>query len=429
MVAFSVPIILGELLQNLYNSVDALVVGNLIDENALAAVSVCGLIATLVINFFNGMSMGSNVVVSRAFGEKNKEQLDKAISVTFTFSTLMGVLLSGIGIICAPLLLRVAGVLPEYYEDALVYLRIYLAGLMFTVIYNNGAGILRAIGDTKTPFLILVVSCSFNIILDLVMVALFAWGIAGVGIATIVSQSISTILVYRILSKREKHQCIDFNRMIHSGREVIHASLNIGIAAGIQSAMIGFSNLFIAQYMNLFDTASVAGIGIAQRLDKFVVLPAKSFGITITTFVSQNLGAQQYERVREGKNKCLALGISVTLLLSWMVLGFSKECVSLFNRNPTVVSVGVSMMHILIPMFFTVAIREIYTGFLRGYGKTKIPTILNLTGMVGARQLYLAIAMRKSVKIEYIYYCYPIAWLASVVLLLIYYKMMKKNLS
>lgn len=283
-VRFSIPLILGELLQNLYNSVDALVAGNLVDQNALAAVTVCGVIANLVVNFFNAMSIGSNVVVAKANGSGERERLCHTIRVTFSFGVVLGVLLSLFGILLSPQLLHLAGAQESYWAAALTYLRIYLAGLMFTVIYNNAAGILRALGRSDIPFRILVVSCGTNIALDLLFVSAFDMGIAGVGVATVLSQAVSVAMAYRTISREIQSRCLDLREMYREGGRVIGEVLRIGIAAGVQSALISFSNIFVVRYMNWFSADAVAGIGIAQRLDRFVILPAKSFGITMTTF-------------------------------------------------------------------------------------------------------------------------------------------------
>lgn len=427
-VAFSLPIVLGELFQNLYNSVDAIVVGNLVSENALAAVTVCGVISNMIVNFFNGMSVGSNVVVSRAFGCGDTMELNRKIRVAFTFSVLIGVVLSFISIIFAPQLLDFAGTQPKYYANALTYLRIYLAGIMFTVVYNNGAGILRAIGDSISPLNILIFACCVNIVLDIILVWFFHLGIVGVGLATVISQGLSVVMVYRTINMTQQICCFDLRKMRVSEKSTILSILRVGSAAGIQSAMIGFSNIFVVRYMNLFDTASVAGIGIAQRLDKFIVLPAKSFGITMTTFVSQNIGAKRYERVQKGKNQCLLVALLVTIGLSSIVYLFARQSVMLFNSDPTVVSVGVSMMHVLVPLFWLIAIREVYLGILRGYGKNSIPMLLSLLGMIGCRQLFLATSMQHNPVIENIYLCYPIAWSATTLFLLCYYFVIRSQL-
>ena len=227
-VRFSIPLILGELLQNLYNSVDALVAGNLVDQNALAAVTVCGVIANLVVNFFNAMSIGSNVVVAKANGSGERERLCHTIRVTFSFGVVLGVLLSLFGILLSPQLLRLAGAQESYLRDALIYLRIYLAGLMFTVIYNNAAGILRALGRADIPFRILVVSCGMNIALDLLFVSAFDMGIAGVGVATVLSQAVSVAMAYRTISREIQSRCLDLREMYREGGRVIGEVLRIG---------------------------------------------------------------------------------------------------------------------------------------------------------------------------------------------------------
>lgn len=421
-IAFSLPIVMGELLQNLYNSVDALVVGNLVSRNALAAVTVSGVISNMVVNFFNGMSVGANVVISKAFGRGDPEELRRRIRITFSFAVMLGVALSLLGIIFTPQLLQLAGVQAEYYADALKYLRIYLAGLMFTVIYNNGAGILRAMGDAQTPFRILIISCCTNILLDVFFVAALKLGIVGVALATVCSQALSVTLAYLAISRSQKERCIDFDSLRHGGWQTVREVLSVGMAAGMQSALIGFSNIFVVRYMNRFSTSAVAGIGIAQRLDRFIVLPAKSFGITMTTYVSQNLGAERYERIRSGKWRCLVTSLCVTVSISVLVFLFREECVALFNSDPEVVATGVAMMSVLVPMFWIMAVREVYLGVLRGYGHSGVPMVLSLIGMVAVRQIYLAVMMnRPDPDIRVIYYCYPIAWAATVILLLGYY--------
>ncbi len=425
---FSLPIIAGELLQNLYNSVDALVVGNFVSEKALAAVMVCGIIAGMLVNFFNGMSVGSNVVVAKSFGRGDTAETERAIRIGFSFAVLLGIALTALSEIFASRLLWIAGAKPDYYAEAMVYLRIYLLGLMFTVIYNNGAGILRAVGDAGTPFKILLISSTVNIVTDVFLVVVLRLGIAGVGIATVLSQFVSVTLIYRAIARRIGRKVLSFGEVFQSGKSVVSSILQIGVAAGMQSALIGISNLFVVRYINLFDTTSVAGIGIAQRLDKFIVLPVKSFGITMSTYVGQNLGAAKYDRIRAGKSRCLALGLGMTIVLSLIVFAFVDECVSLFNNDPAVVRTGREMMHVLLPCFWIMATREIYTGILRGYGHSLMPMILSLIGMIGFRQVFLAITMRTAPSIRIIYICYPLAWAVTTVLILIYYRTVRKKL-
>lgn len=428
MFLFTLPIILGELLQNLYNSVDALVVGNFIGENALAAVVVCSMISNIVISFFNGMSVGANVVVSKAFGAGDAEALRLTVRHTFSFAVLLGFFLSILGILFSPQLLMITGAKEEYYAEAISYLRVYLAGLMFTVIYNNGAGILRAIGDTRTPFLILLTSCVVNICLDLLFVKTFQLDVFGAGLATVFSQGLSVALVYRAINARLNDRCINFLDIFQNGGGTVRAVLDIGFSAGVQNALVSFSNIFIVQYMNWFDTAAVAGIGIAQRLDKFILLPAKAFGITITTYVSQNLGAGRYDRLRMGKNRCIMLAMTVTVGLSVLVFLFSRNVVAIFNSDPDVVAVGEAMMHAIIPFFWIVSLREIFLGILRGYGKARIPMLLAVLNMVVLRQIFLAVSMRINPTIENIFVCYPLTHVTTILSILGYWGAVKKNL-
>lgn len=425
---FSLPIVMGELLQTLYSSVDALVVGNFVSEIALAAVTVSSFVSAILINFFNGMSVGANVVVSRAFGAGEKDKLVHTIRIAFTFSFALGVFLSAIGMIFAPQLLKMAGTGNEYCLEALQYLRIYLAGVMFTVIYNNGAGVLRAIGDASTPFYALMASCVLNIILDIVLVKSFSMGVIGAALATIFSQLISALCVYCAINRKI---CVNSLALpeIRTGKAIIGDIIDIGFSAGLQSALISISNIFVMRYINLFDTAAVAGAGVAQRVEKFIILPAKSFGITMTTFVSQNLGAKQYKSIRRGAIQCLMIALAVTELLSLVMLFYPEQIVALFNSEPDVIRVGADMMRVFTPFVFLMAVRECLLGIFRGYGFARMPMILTLMGMVGFRQIFLAITMNDNVDIRNIYYCYPLAWFASVALLILYYFVVRDRLT
>ena len=204
--------------------------------------------------------------------------------------------------------------------------------------------------------------------------------------------------------------------------------LRVGTAAGIQSVLIGFSNIFVTRYMNSFSTEAVAGIGIAQRLDRFVILPAKSFGITMTTYVGQNLGAGQYQRIRQGTKSCTAIALGITIGLSTVIFAFTEQCVSLFSSVSEVTDVGKNMLRVMAPLFWVMALREILLGTLRGCGRNFFPTMLSLIGMVGIRQVFLAVTMHWKFTVENIYYCYPVAWIATLLLLVIYYLTVRKRL-
>lgn len=420
LILFAIPIILSELLQNLYNSVDSIVVGNFVSGAALAAVSVCSPITNLMVGFFNGMSLGNTVVVARAFGSGDAEQTRRSIRYAFTFSVALGVFVSTLSILLAPTLLRITDCNEEIYREAIVYLRIYLGGVMFMVIYNCGTGILRAIGDSRSPLKILAVTSAVNIVLDLLFVGAFSWGTAGVGIATIIAQGISVALIYAQISRRSGTTCIAFAETWRDGRRTVLSSLNVGFAAGLQSALIAFSNIFVWSYINAFPTAVSAGIGAANKVDRFVVLPCKSLGMTATTFVSQNIGAKKYRRARNGVWYGMGLSAVVTGVLCILLYFFAESVIRCFSQETAVISAGAGMSRFLAPLYGIMVIREVLTGYLRGYGRSRMPTILSLLGMVGVRQLFLAWAMPRYGSIRVIYACYPIGWGSTMIFLLIY---------
>ncbi len=428
LILFAIPIILSELLQNLYNSADSLVVGNFVSEAALAAVSVCGPITNLLIGFFNGMSIGNTVMVARAFGSGDEEHTRRAVRYAFTFSIALGVAVSALGILLAPVLLRITGCNEEIYAEAIVYLRIYLAGLMFTVIYNCGTGILRAIGDSRSPLYVLAVTSVLNIILDVLFVAVFGWGTAGVGIATIVAQGISVLLVHRLICRRAGTRAIAFGGTWRDGRKLVLMSVNVGLAAGLQNALISFSNIFVWSYINTFPTVVSAGIGVANKIDRFAILPCKSLAMTTTTYVSQNIGAREFSRAKKGIWYGLALSAAVMAALAVPLYFLAVPVASLFNQNPEVVGTGAAMVRFFAPNYIFLVIRESLLGYLRGYGRSRAPMILSLIGMVGIRQLFLAWAMARWGTLQIIFISFPLGWAATALLLLVYALLIYKKI-
>lgn len=428
LILFAIPITIGELLQNLYSSVDAFIVGNFVSKAALAAVSNSDPLVNLLIGFFNGISIGSSVVVARWFGSGQRERLFSSIRVCFSVASAGGALLSVVGIIAAPILIQASNTIPDVYNDAVIYLRIYLAGILFTVIYNVAAGVLRAVGNSRTPMRILLITCFVNIFLDILFVAQFHMGIAGAGIATVISQALSVFLAYRELrllcgnlhaSAEELQQC----------RQDIYDLFKIGLPAAIQHSLTAVSNLFVWRYINRFNSVSVAaGIGIAQKLDRFVVLPCKSLGLATTTFVSQNVGAKQLERSKKGLPYTLLISAVVSAALGGLIYFFAPVCSSLFSKDSSTITVSIAMIRTIVPFYVFLAAREILLGALRGYGNAKIPVVLALSAMLGVRQLYLALSALLRTDVRDIFYCYPVAYIASVVFIGSYYLIVKKSL-
>ncbi len=425
---FAIPIILGEVFQNLYQSTDSVVLGNYAGESALAAVSVCTTLTNILVGFCNGISVGSTVVVSKAFGSGDRKKLSDNICYTYSFSILIGIGLSIVGLALSPVLVSISNVNEEIYPLALAYIRIYISGVLFTIIYNNSAGILRGMGDMSTPFGILIVSCTLNIILDLIFCAKLHWGIEGVAYATIISQFVSVLISYYVLRYKMGFRCINIRRTLSSGMDVVKEAMDVGVSAGIQTSLVSFSNLFIWRYINRFSTAVVAGIGIGQRIDKFVSLPASSYGTAVTAFTGQNIGAGNKERVKKGIKDAMILSISTTVLLGAIMYPSAEMFAKLFNKNPEVVATAVQMTRVMMPLYFIIAIRHILIGVLRAHGRNKLSTLLSLLGMVGLRQVFLAIAMNLDSNIKYVIWGYPLGWSFATIFIIIYYYASRKKM-
>lgn len=427
LILFAIPLLMGELLQNLYNSVDALVVGNFVSDTALGAVSVCATLSMLIVGFFNGISIGTTVVVSRVYGSKNEIKLKKYICVIFTATVLLGLSLSASGTLLTKVLVNISKADPEIFAEAVIYLRIYLAGIMFTVIYNVGAGILRAIGDSRTPFLILTFSGILNILLDFGFVLLMHLGVGGVALATVVSQFMSALFIFLQVNIHIGMSSFSFAELTHDSKGIITEVMEIGIPSGIQNALIAFSNLFVWRYVNAFGKAATAGVGICQRVEKFVSLPVKACGNTTAAFISQNIGAEDYPRARKGTFYCVGTTLGVGLILECIFIVFAYPVCRIFNQNSEIIDVAATMVKTIFPFYVTFAAREVLYGILRGHGYAKITMVLSLLGMVGVRQLFLAIFCRIWPSIWTVYYCYPVAWASTALFIFVYYFYLRKK--
>ncbi len=426
MLIFSLPILIGYLFQNLYNSVDSLVVGNFVGKSALAAVNACQPISNLLVGFFTGMSTGASVVFSRCFGSRNYEKLKESIHTTVLFAVILGVLMAAAGILLTGFLLRVVDCPEDVFPEASAYLSVYIAGILFTAIYNVGAGILRAVGDSRNPFIALVIASCANIVLDVLFVTVVRLGVLGVAIATILAQCLSVILVFGKLLKADERYRLDF-KALRINKTLLIEVIDLGLPAGLQTCMISISNMFVQRYINGFGSTAMAGVGVAQRLDKFASMPCQSVGLAMTTFVSQNVGANRHDRIAQGMKVCFGLCLASVAIIGIPLFFWSEPLVALFNRDPEVIQYGVAMMQTIIPLYITMVVNQVFSGALRGFGRSKAVMFLSLIGMIGARQLFLYISMRLNPVIENVYYGYPLAWGISGLTLLLYYFWLKKH--
>lgn len=419
-IVFTIPLLVGQIFQNLYNSVDALVVGNFVGMTALAAVTSCSDIAHFITGFFTGLSTGTGVLFSQYYGAKNYKGLHDVLHTSVLFSIILGFSIAVISIICTPALLMLVDCPPDVYAGASAYLRIYLIGVLFTSIYNICSGILRAVGDSKTPFYVLVVASVMNIILDLLFVGYFKLGAVGVAFATIISQLTSVLLVWRKLTQADGVIRIVI-RELKIDKKVLMGVLNLGLPAAIQASLTSVANLFIQKYINGFGSVTMAGIGVAKKIDKFVALTAQSVGLATTTVVSQNAGGGDDKRARDGIKISLVLAIASVAAVGIPVYIFAPVVSRVFTEDEGAIQVAVAMVKTIVPFYIFTVLNHVMSGATRGYGKSKAVMLLSLLGMVGVRQIYLAISMHVNRSVYHIFYSYPVGWGAAGILVLLFY--------
>lgn len=421
-VTFALPLILGNLLQQLYNMVDTWVVGNYVDGEAFSAVGSVGPILTLLISFFTGFASGAGVVVSQFFGAKRYDDVKKSVHTAVLMTLVIGVVMSVIGIAIVPFLLEVMKMPMEVRDEASEYLTIYFAGALGLVIYNMGSGIMRSVGDSTKPFYFLAISAFTNTVLDLVFVLRFDMGVAGVAYATIIAQGVSAILVIISLIRTTSCVKIDFGAMRIDG-EILSKIIKIGFPIGLRLGVTAFSNVFVQSYINYFGKEAMGGWTAYSKIDQFVLLPMQSISVASTTFVGQNLGAKNYARVKKGVSVAVLTASVATVMISIPAIVFAPNLVEFFNKDAKIIEFGTLFLRWVTPFYVLCSINQIYSGALNGAGKTTVAMIITLSSFVGFRQLYLFVmANFISNTVIPIAMAYPAGWLVCSTLMLIYYR-------
>ena len=419
-ILFALPILLSQVFQNLYNSVDSLIVGNFLGTTALAAVTSCADISQLLVGFFTGLSAGAGVLFARYFGMKNYERLHDAISTSLIFSFIIGITMMAVGICIADVLLNIVACPADVYDEAIIYLRVYLVGLLFTSLYNVASGVLRSVGDSRNPFIYLVISSILNIILDIIFVVVFKMQVLGVALATIISQLLSVILVYYQLTHAHDVYRIDL-RHLKFDSTMLKEVISLGLPAALQSCLISISNLFVQRYVNLFGSSVMAGVGAAKKIDKFVGLIANSLGMSTATFVSQNIGAKRIDRAKKGIRITFVLAFIPVAIIGSLIYIYANRAISLFIDDKDAIYYGAMMIQTMMPLYYSQSINQIMLNTLRGYGKSFVAMILSLIGMIGIRQLFLAISFSIERNVNHVFLGYPIGWIFSALFVSLYY--------
>jgi putative MATE family efflux protein len=418
-IGFALPLLIGNLFQQLYNTADSIVVGNYIGSEALAAVGSSNSLINLIIGLFIGIATGSGIVISQYYGAKQHEKVSDAVHTAVTLAFIGGVLLIVIGIIFSPIMLRLMGTPEKVMPSSVLYLRVFFCGSLFNLFYNMGAGILRAVGDSRRPLYYLCIASVVNIVLDLVFVVGFKWGVAGVGLATILAQLTSALLVLRALLKTEKSYQLNVGKLTIK-KEMMKKILHMGIPSGMQGAIISLSNVIVQANINAFGADAMAGAGAYMKVDGFVILPIMSFSMATMTFTGQNIGAGQLERVKKGVKASLVIGITYTLFVSFLLSLFGMNIIGIFSSEANVVGYGYLMLKTLVPFYWLLGIAQVLSGAFRGAGKATVAMLIMVGNMCGVRMLWVNTMTPITREIATVLMGYPISWVTVALCTLLY---------
>lgn len=418
---FFFPILFGTFFQQLYNTVDAIVVGQFLGTQALAAVGGgTGTAINLLIGFFTGLSSGATVIISQYYGAKDYEDTNKAIHTAMLIAIIGGFAILVIGMLFTRPILELIGTPDDVIGLAERYMRIYFLGSIFNTVYNMGAGIFRALGDSKKPLYFLIVGCVVNIVLDVVFVGFTPMGVDGAAWATIISQAASALLVVIYMRKLDKSIRLSL-RHLKIDRSILRNTLRIGLPTGIQSILYTISNLIIQTNVNAFGTATAAAWAAYGKLDSVFWMAINAFGIAATTFVGQNYGAKLYDRVRSGVRMSMWMGALLTLIISGAFLLLQDKGLMLFTSDEEVLSIGVEILMLLVPTWITYMPIEILSGVMRGCGKTFVPTLITVIGICVLRAAWLQIVPAIHHTLSAVFLCYPLSWIITSLAIIIYY--------
>ena len=421
LINFALPLMVGNLFQQLYNMVDTWVVGNFVSNEAFSAVGTVTPIINTLIGFFLGMSSGAGVVISQYYGAHRPEKVREAVHTAMLLTVIMGVVFTGVGIAMTPLMLELMKTPAEVAPDQTAYLTIYFAGIMGLLLYNMGSGILRAVGDSQRPFYFLLVSAGVNTALDLLFVLKFGMGVEGVAYATIIAQAVSAALTIAVLIGYDGSVKLSL-RGLRIHWRMLKKIVAVGIPAALQMAITAFSNVFVQGYINHFGADCMSGWTAYTKIDQLVILPVQSLSLASTTFVGQNLGVGNVERAKGGVRRALYLSFAVTAVLLVPVLTLAPDMTAFFNSKPEVVSYGALLLRLLSPFYFFFCINQIYSGALRGSGNSQVPMFIMLGSFVVFRQIYLYVmAHFISNEIVPIAMGYPAGWFVCSAVTLLYY--------
>lgn len=420
LIAFAIPLFLGNLFQQLYNTADSLIVGNFLGSQALASVSSSGNLIFLLVGFFNGIAMGAGVVIARYFGAKDYENMEKAVHSIVAFGIVGGIALMLGGYLLAPKMLQWMGTPEDIMEGSVLYFRIYFLGSMPFVLYNCCAGILQSVGDSKHPLYYLIISSVVNIVLDLVFIGVFHMGVGSAAVATSLSHLVSCVLcLVRLLRSKDVFR-VDVKK-IRFHKAQMKLIVSNGLPSGIQNSIIAFANVIVQSNINVFGTMAVAGQGSYSKIEGFAFLPVTCFAMALTTFISQNVGAQKYDRVKKGARFGMLCSMGMAEALGIIIALASPVLMAMFDSTPDVVAFGAGRARICGYFFAFLAMSHCMAGIFRGAGRAMVPMIVMMACWCVIRVIFITITIKLIPHIDVINWAYPLTWFLSSVVFCIYY--------
>ena len=420
-VLFALPIFLGNLFQQMYNTADSLIVGNFLGSNALAAVSSSGSLIFMLIGFLSGVSIGAGVVIARYFGAGDHEDMGLAIHTTVAFGLAASVVMTLIGVLLSPQILRLMSTPEAVMANSVIYLRIYFAGSLGFVMYNIFVGILQAVGDSRHPLYYLIVSSLINIVLDIAFIGGLGMGVEGAAIATVISQLVSALLcLIQLLRTRECYR-LRLSRVRFTPR-LLRQIVRMGLPSGLQNSIIAFANVVVQSNINTFGELAMAGVGAYSKIEGFGFLPITSFTMALTTFIGQNLGAGKLDRARDGSRFGIRVTVVLAELIGVLVFVFAPQLIAAFDSNPEVIAIGVAKARTSTLFFFLLAYSHSVSAVLRGAGRAIVPMAVMLVFWCVVRVSFLTVTVAITHSILMLYWVYPLTWFLSSVVFLFYYK-------
>lgn len=426
LISFSIPLMLSGILQLLFNAVDIIVVGRFTGSEALAAVGSTTALINVFVNFFIGISLGSNVLAARFYAAGKDKEMSETVHTAITLALISGIVMEIVGVVSAKGALQLMDTPDNVLDLSTLYMRIYFVGMPFFMLYNYGAAILRAVGDTKRPLMFLIVSGATNVVLNLILVIRFRLGVAGVAIATVISQGISCVLVLRCLYYSEGSYQLRFSKLGMKARYVKQI-FQVGVPAGIQSTIINFSNVLLQSSVNSFGSVAMAGYTAANNILGFLYVSVNSITQACMSFTSQNYGVRKFKRMDRILLECLGLTVTVSLIFGGGSYLFGSELMHIYTKSADVVACGTDIMLYTTVTYFLCGIMDLFPGALRGMGHSAVPMILSVVGTVGTRIVWIYWVFPQHRALDFLFISYPVSWILTIVMQVICFYFVRKR--